>query len=191
MRVPAREKSDRPPCYGKHPSLVDAGCFACVKRSGCFRRFSTAAVSVLPYVQVTSRVTKATDRKATDLLIHGIDGDLWQTFRTVLTKHGLRVRLKKVSSYRAVIFDRDRKVVMMLMRMDPRRVVLDCRMVDGKTALLLGATQPAVSWRSRRTVYRLTFEDKIDVTMSDCLDKLLAASYLAGTYSPGKVRKRK
>lgn len=188
-RKPATSPDDKPPCYGRHPSIVFGGCLSCAKREGCFAKFSTDSVKVLPFTQSGVPVAKAGDRRATDMLLHGMDPSIWAALRVVVTKYGLRAKIVNRPPYRARISDRDKEIVFMVMRMDPRCVIIDAKRIDANAAKHTGGELVKARWRSRSPIYRFTFDTDIVRTMSVQLDKLLAMSYLAGTFTPGRVRK--
>lgn len=189
IRKPATSRNDKPPCFGRHPSIVFGGCLSCAVRDKCFAKFSTPTVQVLPFVQSGGAIAKAGDRRATDILLHGMDANLWAAMRVTVTKYGLRAKIVNKPPYRARVFDRDKEIVFMVMRMDPRCVIIDAKRVDPNAAKHLGGELVNVRWRSRTPVYRFTFDTDIVRTMTAQLDKLLAMSYLAGSYKPGRIRK--
>lgn len=194
MRHPALDSSEKPPCYGKHPSIVFEGCSLCAKREGCFRRFSRSGVEVLPVAVTRINITKAGDRRATDALLHGFDDELWGLMRTLAAKYGLRLttKVRAGQTARAVARDRSKQIVFLIRRLDARRVLLYFRMVDESAALSVGCV-PKQTPHSRKEVFCLDLSSRTDnlkSALADRVNQVLAMSYLAGKFTPGRSRKK-
>lgn len=191
-RVPAISSKDKPPCFGKHPSIVFEGCSSCARRVGCFRAFSTPGVTVLPFASLRINIAKAGDRRATDVLLHGLDPALWGALQTVCVKHGLKLTARTKRRYRARARDKERRTVFTVVRLDSRRVLIEFLRADVSTAISLGCYRRTA--KNRRTPYQCLDipgdTDNLTVVMAQKLDKLLSMSYLAGTFVPGTRRAR-
>jgi hypothetical protein len=188
-RQPATTPDENPPCFGKHPSLIYAGCFSCARYVECCAAFGRGGVRVLPYVQAANVLTRAGDRRATDMLIHGLDASIFAAFRVVLTKYGLRVRVRTHAGYRAHVVDRDKKILFRVLRMDGRAAIIDAKRIDPDAAKHTGAVVVAdARWRGHTPTYRFTFTTDIVRDMATRLDNVLALSYIAGTFTPGRNR---
>lgn len=190
-RIPATTPRDKPPCYGKHPSIVFEGCSTCARRSGCFRAFSPPGVTVLPFANLRINIAKAGDTRATDVLLHGLDPELWGVLSTVCTKHGLALRAKaknRVRRYRAKAHDKQGRLVLGVVRLDSRRVLIHCLRADFYAAIAVNGVKRRVSDNRKRPYYALDLiadSGSLTARLSSKLDRLLSLSYLAGTYVPG------
>lgn len=190
-RKPATSSQDKPPCFGKHPSIVFEGCSSCARRTGCFRAFSPPGVTVLTFANLRVNIAKAGDVRATDVLLHGLDSELWGVLSTVCAKYGLTLKAKataRPTRFRARARDKNGRTVLGIVRLDSRRILIDGLRIDYHAAAAVSGCTRRVKDGRKRPYYVLDLlpdGGSLSARLASKVDRLLALSYLAGTYVPG------
>lgn len=138
-RIPAHTSSDIPDCMGRWSPFVPA-CGECVHADRC-RKATGNGTGIRILAQPRRAVESSTSRPdiAIDTLAAlGVSPLLWPTLHSITRRFGLEVSYRKSSRYRVAFLDKDRRKVLIVLRMDSRQVHVIGRRLHVATALQNG-----------------------------------------------------
>jgi hypothetical protein len=140
-RIPAHTSSDIPDCIGRWSPFVQA-CGECVHTDRCRKATGEGTgIRILAKPRhAAERTTSRPDIAIDTLTSLGISPLLWPTLHSVASRFGLEPSYRKSSRYRVAFLDKDRRKVLIVLRMDSRQVHVIGRRLHVATAIQHGWT---------------------------------------------------
>jgi len=183
-RTPIDNVVDRPPCYG-HWTFIADRCAGCAITKRC-RKETAVGTGVRILATPRHSDIKASDSRPDveidTLTALGVSPTVWPTLYTMLTSFGLVCAFKKSSSYRISFKDSEGHKVIIVRRMDARRVDVIARRVHAATALKLG-WKPAAEERGRVSLVYAALDPAYE-NFFPLLRSLLTVSTVYRTFTP-------